>query len=443
MKTNPIASASRAKGSLALLKRAKMISQRYGITPAKMNRALHLFTEILGRFDCGGSFPLTAITLQRNWESITRYLDRNVEFAVHGYTHIDYSHLARDPLFTHLHAAQEIFARAGIAATGFRSPYLRRSLPLYKAIEEAGFLYASNQPILWNILDESDFSSSAYAGYQRALDFYRPWDADQRLSLPRRFDNLVEIPVSLPDDEILLDRMEGEANGLIGKAWLRILSKTHQFGELFTIQLHPERIVPCLDGLSTVLTHAKTLKPRVWLARMDEIAEWWRARASTTVEVKQFEEGAWQLDITGPPATTILTREVEMIAETHPWANGYQHLLLGGVGGRETRTLIVRAGSYRPFVGVSPNCPPQLVSFLLEQGYIIQANEEDKGYSIYLDRSHFIPEEERSLIAQIEKTTRPLVRFGRWPNGARSAVCVTGDIDAMTLWDYGSRFFGK
>lgn len=444
MKTNPIAAASRAKGSLAFLKRANMISQRYGITPAKMNHALDLFSEILRRFNCGGSFPLTAIALQRNRESITRYLDRNIEFAVHGYTHIDYSQLTPESLITHLQAAQEIFARAGIAAIGFRAPYLRGSKPLYKAIGEAGFLYTSNQPILWTILDENDFSPSAHAGYRRAVEFYQPWDADQRLSLPRRLDsNLVEIPVSLPDDEILLDRLEGGAKRLIEKAWSRILSKTYEFGELFTIQLHPERIVSCFDGLSFVLTQAKTLEPRVWLARMDEIAEWWQARASTRVEVKMIEEGSWQLDISAPPAITILVRGVEVTAEIHPWADRYQHVLLGCEEGPETKTFIVRVRGYRPFVGVAPNCPPTLVSFLLEQGYIVQSDKEDRDYSIYLDRSSFNPEDERSLLVQLEQTSKPLVRLGLWPNGARSAVCVTGDIDAMTLWDYGLRFFGK
>ena len=47
------------------------------------------------------------------------------------------------------------------------------------------------------------------------------------------------------------------------------------------------------------------------------------------------------------------------------------------------------------------------------------------------------------LLAQIEGGDFPLVRLGRWPNGARSALCVTGDIDALTIWDYGLRFLGR
>jgi len=36
----------------------------------------------------------------------------------------------------------------------------------------------------------------------------------------------------------------------------------------------------------------------------------------------------------------------------------------------------------------------------------------------------------------------PLVRFGTWPHGHRSALAVTGDIDALTFWDFVHRMRG-
>jgi hypothetical protein len=84
-----------------------------------------------------------------------------------------------------------------------------------------------------------------------------------------------------------------------------------------------------------------------------------------------------------------------------------------------------------------------LVSFLRQQGYIVQVNSDSRAYSIYLDWTDFAAKDERALLAEIEKSAAPLVRLGRWPNGARSALCVTGDIDALTLWDYGLRLFGE
>jgi peptidoglycan/xylan/chitin deacetylase (PgdA/CDA1 family) len=433
MKLNFITLAARAKGPLALLKRTRNIAKRYGLTPEKMDQALHLFAQILKRFDCGASFALTTVVLKRNRDMILKYLDQNIEFVVHGYTHVDYPQLAPEQQLAHLRRAREAFAAAGVNAVGFRSPYLRREPHLYTAIETVGFSYVSNQPIIWDVLGTNVFTSSTYASYERAIAFYDPWPASEQPSLPQLYNQLVEIPVSLPDDEMLLDRLGGEPNVLIERAWRSILSKTYQRGELFTIQLHPERIAWCADGLSAMLAEARALSPSVWLARLDEIATWWRAHAATTVDVREPGDGALHLSVAGPPGTTILARGVEVLAPAKPWADDYQQVT--------ATTCAVRAAC-RPFIGVSPVCPPTLISFLRQQGYIVEVNHDRRSYPIYLDRTDFARQDERPLLAQIEKSARPLIRLGRWPNGARSALSVTGDIDALTLWDYALRLFG-
>ena len=434
MDTNFISFAAKAKGPIALLRRTRSIARRYGPTPAKMDRALHLFAQTLKRFESGATFPLTTVTLKRNSSTIAKYLDQNIEFAVHGYTHIDYSQLAPEEQLAHLRCAREVFAKQGIAAVGFRSPYLCRGAHLYAAIQATGFSYTSNQPIMWDVLDADALGPSTVAGYERAIDFYAPWRASERLSLPRLDNQLVDIPVSLPDDEILLDRLGGKTNDLVEKSWLRILSHTHQRGELFTLQLHPERIAGCVGGLSAVLAKAHTLAPSVWLARLDEIAAWWRAHAGTTVEISDVGDGELDLVVTGPDGATVLARAVTVDAPTEPWADGYRQ-----VG---TTTFTMRA-SLRPFIGLSPLTSPKLADFLRQQGYIIETSVEKDRYSYYFDQTEFVAEQERPLLAQIEESDRPLVRLGRWPNGARSALAITGDIDALTLWDYGLRLFGK
>ena len=39
----------------------------------------------------------------------------------------------------------------------------------------------------------------------------------------------------------------------------------------------------------------------------------------------------------------------------------------------------------------------------------------------------------------IENSRTPLVRFWPWPDGQRSALCLTGDLDALSLADYATR----
>ncbi len=70
-------------------------------------------------------------------------------------------------------------------------------------------------------------------------------------------------------------------------------------------------------------------------------------------------------------------------------------------------------------------------------------SEDARVYPFYLERPDFKPEDERPLLARIEDGDWPMLRLGRWPDGARSALCITGDIDALTLWDYGLRFLGN
>ena len=433
MMANPIAVATRAKGLGALLRRAYSITRHYGLSPAQMDAALQLFIQTLEQVNCGASFAATALVLKRN-RGMVKYRDQNIELMVHGYTHADYSHMEPARQRAELRRAREAFASVGLPASGFRPPYLLGGPHLYASAEATGFSYVSSQPIIWDVLDAADFTPSTRVNYERAVAFYRPWLASERPSLPRFYGQLIEIPVSLPDDEILTDRLQGDGNRLIERAWQRILSETYSRGELFTVQLHPERIKLCVEALSAILGKAHASAPPVWIARLGEIDAWWRARSAATVDVQETGEGAWRLSVAGPPGTTILARGVQMAEPVEPWADHY---------GRVTSTTCNVRAACRPLVGVSPTSPAELISFLRQQGYIVLVSRDRQAFSIYLDQTDFSAQDERPILAQIEESASPLVRLGRWPNGARSALCVSGDVDALTLWDYGLRLFGK
>ena len=432
MKTNPIAVAIRAKGTIKLIKRAQTITRRYGFTSVPMERALQRYVGVLEHFNVGATFPITAVTLKRQAGKISQYIERNIEFAVHGFTHIDYAQVPLETQLAHLEYAREAFYKAGIVPTGFRSPYLRRESNLYSAIEKAGFSYVSNQPILWDIL-KTDALSTLPSGYDRAITFYEPWQSSERVSLPQTGESLIEIPIALPDDEMLVERL-GATNGLIERSWQYILSETYQRGELFVLQLHPERIALCSDALEAVLTEARTLIPAVWCSRLDEIADWWKARSRTIIEIYDTEDCGYHCVITGPVSTTVLARAVDIDVPTQPWAGNYWRV--------EAMRFTVHA-TRRPFIGVSPSSSRALTRFLRQQGYIVEISQDRNRYKCYFDQTNFDVGQERQVLAQIENSDCPLVRLGRWPNGAQSALAITGDIDALTLWDYGLRAIGK
>jgi hypothetical protein len=167
---------------------------------------------------------------------------------------------------------------------------------------------------------------------------------------------------------------------------------------------------------------------------LDEIAAWWRARALAVVQIADAGDGALALRVDGPAGTVVLTRAVQVNAPTALWAGGYHQV-------RNT-SLVLRA-PLRPWIGVSRSTSLELSDWLRQQGYIVEISEERQRYSCYLDHAEFTASQERALLDKIENGNFPLVRLGRWPHGARSALAVTGDIDALTLWDYGLRLWER
>jgi hypothetical protein len=182
------------------------------------------------------------------------------------------------------------------------------------------------------------------------------------------------------------------------------------------------------------LQEVHTAGSAVWRACLAEIAAWWKARSEAVVEIAASHDNILQLTVNGPAGTTLLLRSVDAETLTEPWFDGYQ---------RASQMPCVVRTQKRPFIGISPDAAPVLVSFLKQQGYIVETSLNPDQYPFYLDHRAFFREDERRLIAQIEGSDFPLARWGRWPNGARSALSVTGDIDALTLWDYGLRSLGR
>ena len=426
---NPDTIALRNKGPSDFLRRSARIAGRYGWTPGKMEDALAQYIAVLDRYACSATFPLTSVALQRNPRTIHQYIAQGIEFAVHGYRHIDYTQLSRTEQRSQLKRATQAFIQAGIQPQGHRSPYLRWDQQTLTSIQQQGFLYDSSQALVWDVAGEQDTPA-----YRHVLSFYDAKSANDYPSLPRLEDHFVHIPYSLPDDEAMLERLALSAREQMSQLWSAILQRTHQLGELFVLGLHPERIATCREALSVVLAEARSYTPDVWVARLDEIAAWWQDRAGATVKIRKLGGENIELTVAGPSGTTVFARGCQVGAPSLPWADGYRRV--------EATTFTVHS-SVRPFIGLSPDTSPQLAEFLRQQGYISETSEKRHLYSTYLDRAEFGAEHERSLLSQIEETDRPLVRLGRWPNSARCALAITGDIDALTLRDFGLRYLGR
>jgi len=209
---------------------------------------------------------------------------------------------------------------------------------------------------------------------------------------------------------------------------------------LFVLLFHPELAWRCQQPLMTALREATRLQPAVWIARLRDISNWWREKSSFAVAVSHTPAGL-HISFTCSERATILVRGLgtcgsERVRRPEPvegWDGAYYQL--------RTKALHVPAEP-RPFVGLPANAPKRIVSFLREQGYILDTSETATRCGTYMDAATLAKlTTQVKLISYIEASPGPLVRYWRWPGGAKSAMCVTGDLDALTLLDYAFRLF--
>lgn len=423
-----------AKGAFKVFERILFIMGRYGLSPGKIDQALEQFVGILSYYESSATFPTPALVVRRHPAIIQKYQAKGIEIALHGLKHIDYSKLSYDEQMHDLSEASGIFSEAGIQFSGFRTPYLRRDISLDRAIGDIKLSYSSNQPIIWDAVEIELLDDIERSAYIKGLEFYDSFSANEKVSLPRIKDGIVQIPVSLPDDEMLLDRIRNKDQEYVTRVWRYILDETYRRGELFTLQLHPERIAMCNESLSGILSEARQREPDVWIATMQEIDEWWRRRSETKFEISEVDDERYSVSINGDEDLSILFKngKTEQIGE--PFYGGYYL-----VGKKE---FSIQSPSF-PGVGLSKEQYDQWGGYLKQQGYLVEQITHEKNYACTITGTANNSWNEVKIVEFIENTNEPLLRLNAWPERCRSALCITGDLDALTLWDFGFRIFGQ
>jgi peptidoglycan/xylan/chitin deacetylase (PgdA/CDA1 family) len=410
------------RGPVGTVARTATVVSRFGVTTSAMARRLDRYDAITERFGIRPTLPTTACVLARHPDLLRRYAERGIEIALHGLVHGDHAVLDERRQRDTIERAVSIFERHGVQPTGFRGPYLRYNGATLDVLRALGLRYHSSQAVSFPLLS-ADPGTSATASYHLALRLYSAVDARRTAVTPRLQGGLVDMPVAVPDDEILLDRLRFDEPARAAE-WRHILGITYARGELFTIQLHPERIDELGDALGAVLADARRLRPAVYVARLDDIASWWLRRSRFSLTVTRGDEHRARVRLEADDDATLLTRGLR-IAST-PWY------------GRDAITELrdFEVGAERlPLVGVSHRSPAAVRRFLTEEGFPVEISDDRRAYGAHVD----VAEQswsESGVLDTIESGPGPLVRIWRWPDGARSAVAATGDIDALTLRDF-------
>ena len=320
---NPLAA---SRGARPTFGRIANILYRFGPTSRKMEDRLNKYVEITEKFSCFPTFAVTAVTLKRHPNLMKDLSKKGVELAVHGYVHADHKLLSLEEQVNHFQKASDVFEMHGIPFKGFRAPYLRTNSSTLEALIRQKFAYDSSQTIQWPVIEESKYSRRRLGEYNRLLDFYQPCDAATYLSLPSSTNGLLEIPVSIPDDEALVERLGITKEQEIVEIWGAMLKRTYASGELLVLQLHPERIQLCASALRSILQRAREAKPPVWIARLSEVAQWWKQRDEFNFEINNENNGQWRVRANCSDKGTVLMRNCKANVLTTDWADGYKSI---------------------------------------------------------------------------------------------------------------------
>jgi peptidoglycan/xylan/chitin deacetylase (PgdA/CDA1 family) len=393
--------------------------------------------DALRPYQSAPTFFIPASVLSRNSGLIRRIQRVGAEIGVHGYVHNDYRTLSRDEQTRQTLEAIAVFAREDVHFEGFRNPYLGWDEASVEVFRHCGFSYDSNEAIIHEVVTINALTPARADSFARSLKLFQAIPCTEYNLRPHVEGGLVRIPISIPDDEMLFDRLHITDSRLVGEVWREVMRRVYDAGGIYVLNLHPERGVLVRGALDALLQQAGAFALPVWVTRLRDVKDWWRERAATSLRVTSAGDGHWRVSVSGSPRATLLTRQLTVVdATTTPWPGGDSAV---------TGQAFTAACATFPGVALSERSTEDVERLLCELGYPVMrvGTEAQAGGSVFVDHPQGLGDTRAArqqaasaLVRQVEQGTAPLARIGVWPDGRRAAVSITGDIDSVTIQDF-------
>ncbi len=415
-----------------LTRRVPKIVSRYGFDGQKLRKNIFSMVEDCNRFYVCPTLPVTGQVVGKYPDFFQQFDESQVEFAIHGYFHQDYTRLSVQEKRDQLGRAYKIFKDANVPISGFRFPYLRVDDESLSLVGELPFIYDSSQSFWWEI------DRALLNGHSKVVEKmrtqYDPRSPQDAPVLPKRLGSLIEMPVSLPDDDIIMDRVGIGDNELIAKLWLGILEQTVRRNELFVLQLHPERFQLLRQALSTLLQEIRQRDKQIWVAPLREIAQWWNKREEFHVSYKRNGNNCLRVQIKHPGELNY--QLLNFSAKNFKITNSYRS--------NEVLEEFEIEEDQLPLIGVGKETSLGFRQLLTNLGFPFEevANCPEKC-SVYIEKDPETRSVNKWLNQFLSSLTSPLIRFNYWPENFSAAFAVTGDIDALTTQDFFSRIYDR
>ena len=400
---------------------------RYGVTRTKAADRVFRCVTMLARYGCRPTFPVPGRVVRGSPNFFRRLQEAGAELTVHGYDHVDFRNLTLDEARNQLDRARNAFAAAGITAAGVRFPYLSATRELVQSLSRKEFQYSSNDAVWWGNFESTEYGDSTFRTLEK---FYKPADATTAPSLPRRIGEVLELPIALPDDLQLFDGLGLRGEELV-REWMHVVQDVHERGELCVLMFHPELSHELGAAFAQILERLNALHPPIWIARLGEVASWWSEKEDFSLQCARNGEHV-SLRFECSERATILVRDRNSHSSSDRLVPGYRV-----VEGRELRLKTRQL----PFIGCGAGVSEDTITSLKNDGFIVSSGDDATTCSVVIDMATASKLSLRELLDWIDSQPGTLVRIWRWPNGARSAFCMTGDLDALSLKDYATRLF--
>jgi peptidoglycan/xylan/chitin deacetylase (PgdA/CDA1 family) len=413
-----------------------MLIRRFDLSGKKMKKAVSEIQQIGRKYSYIPALIIPSVVLRRYHSFFNLFSNNGLEFCAHGYVHRDFKPLSLGEQVAHIGMAREIFNDFDVPVYGFRSPYLSRNCFTSEAIQKNNFLWESNETLIWDEYLASQELKLHSLMRDAVHLLYNPLDANKNVVIPRLMGQVVGIPIMLPDDEILIDRLGIVDSDTIESIWATILEKTRERGYIFVLQLHPERFVICRNAMKGLLDRASHPEHGIWVTSMKEVAEWWK-------EKSQFEVAFENVPRRGYWIKCRCTDRAVVLCRNH-CSEASQTFLYRDYHTIKQREFFVGSGDLKPCIGVCPRCSEMLLNFLKDEGFVFEVMQDSSKYSLFLGGYEtFDRQDEQNLLNLIEQSTNPIIRYWRWPQGKRSAFVTSHDLDCLTLTDFLLRSLGK
>lgn len=434
---NLVTHSIRTKGAHNFIRRLRTVFTRFGFSERPIRLALHTIMDSLRQYNGAPTFFIPAVVLGRHPALIAEIARGGAEIGIHGYVHNDYRTLSEGEQYKQTEQAISVFQQLQFPFQGFRNPYFGWTDASLRVFAALGFTYESNEAILHDDIDLDSFPPILRSSFEKSLALFQAVPCSAYALRPHFEGKLLRLPASIPDDEVLFDRLRITDPEEVGRIWSKGMQRVYDLGGLYSLNLHPERGILCRRALDTLLSYAHGLPLPVWIARLGDIAQWWKDLSQFRLNITPQASDLWSVEVVCTPRATLLARYLVVEDQTtSPWYDVDVCI--------HSHCFRVRATKC-PSIALSLRTPQEVVDFLQEQGYpaVYCSQEESHKYAWYLDlpeglgkTSEEQARQRRALVQQVEELEAPLLHFGCWPDRNRAALAITGDIDSVTVQDF-------